>query len=697
VAALLVATAGAHGSAQQPTFSSRVNLITVDAVVFDRQGNPVEGLTQSDFTIREDGAAQAITTFEAVTLQASAPAPQGRQRVSTNAARPDAAGRWFFVVFDDVNITQFATVRAREALVQFIERALRTGDHVMIAPSSGGSNWIGELPQDREDLVAFVQRLQGERRVDTSSGRIWDSEALGITTGRDAQAQAQVARRYFENGLIQEAELSNTQEIQENFGARAPGGGVAPGLQAIRIKARQTYTEATTRIRVSLGTLERMAAALAEARGRKTLLFFSEGFIMDPSLSEFRTLLQAARNANVAVHFVDVRAPGSSLGAAGAGGGGAEFGRAVQENDAGLAMALIAREADGTRSVAVDTGGSVVTGTNLMAGLARIANEGRSYYLLGYSPANTRRDGRFRKIEVTVNRANLIVRARGGYVAPAEREPPRPLPDTLDPAVRAALDAPFGAPGIPMRLTSYVVGPPVGGKLQTLLVAEADPAPLRLQPKGGRYVATFDSYVLVHDRDRDALERGEKLVELDLPADIFARVTQTGVPIQREFSLEPGRYQATVLLRDRATGLIGSVRHEFAVPAPNQFRISTPIVTDTILPAAAGQPGRPVPIARRTFKAGTRILAAFDIYGVTENAPGSPQVSVAYALRRADGTLVAASQPQTLKPNTRGQFSVTIGVMLPAGASGEHTLHVSVRDEPAVRVLEHVEPMTISQ
>ena len=686
---LLLVTLGARGSGQQPTFPSRVELVTVDAVVFDAQGKPVEGLTRDDFTVREDGRPQAIAAFDAVTLRESTEAPRRSQRVSTNDQRPDAAGRWFFVVFDDVHITPLATARAREAIVQLVDRALRPGDSVMIAPASGGSTWIGTLPQDREDLLAFVDRLRGERRMETGADRIWDYEAMGITLGRDPQAQAQVARRYFENGLIQEAELSRSRDIRESFGD------AAPGLQAIRIKARQTYTEATARLRVSLGTLERMAAALADARGRKTLLLVSEGFIMDTTLASFRTLVQAARNANVAIHYVDASAPGGNLGQPALPGAGAEAGRAVQENDT-IALGLAVREKDGTRSIAAETGGSVVTGTNLLPGLVRIAEEGRSYYLLGYSPTNTRRDGQLRKIEVTVNRRDVTVRARGGYVEPTSAsEPARPSADKLDPAVRAALDSPFGVAGIPMRLASYVFGAQADGKVQALLVAEADLRPLRLQQFLGNYSARLDSYVLVHDRSRDSLQRDERLVEIALPPAVYEQTLRAGLPVQREFALEPGRYQATLLLRDRATGLMGSVRHEFEVPALDAFRISTPVVTDVVQPAAAGSPGRPVPVARRTFRAGTRIVAAFDVHGARRDSTGAARVTLQYSLRRDGGTPIAGGGPQPLRPNAAGQFPVAIGITLPAGASGEHELLITVRDEVSGQTIEDRELVAI--
>lgn len=687
---VLALAAGAHAVGQQPTFQTRADLVTVDVVVFDTQGNPVEGLTAGDFTVREDGRPQSIAAFEAVSLLSSPPTTAPAPRVSTNAETPDAAGRWFFIVFDDVNITQFATPRAREAIAQFIREGLRPGDRVMIAPASGGSNWTGELPQDREDLLAFIDRLQGERRVDRGPDRLLDTEAMDITLRNDRQALAQVMRRYYENDVILEAAA-----LPSDPGIRAAVD-VSPGEVLVQAKARQTFAEARSRMQVTLGTLDRMAQSLASARGRKTLLLVSEGFIADSALPVFRGVIQTARNANVAIHFVDVRAPGGPFGQPGLPGGNAEAGRATEDRDATIALALASRDADGTRSIASDTGGTTVTGTNLLDGLQRVAREGRAFYLLGYAPANTRSDGRFRKIEVTVNRPGVTVRARGGYFGPSsDRDEPRTDPDTLDPDVRAALDSPFGAPGIPMRLTSYALGPQVGGTVRTLLVAEADPSPLRLQPRDGRYTATLDSYVLVHDRARGSLERNERVIELNMPAAAWGALSQRGIPLQREFDLAPGHYQATVLVSDRKTGTIGSVRHEFEVPAAREFRITTPIVTDLLQPATGqGQP-RPVPIASRMFTAGARIAAAFEVFGASAAGTNPPAVSVAYQLKRRDGATVAAIPPQTLKPNAAGQFAVTIGITLPPNATGDHELVLSVRDEQATRVIEHVELLNI--
>jgi VWFA-related protein len=385
---LLVALAlagGSRGAGQvpaqpqaRPVFPSGVELVTVDVVVLDRQGRPVDGLTRGDFTVKENGRQQTIAAFEAVSLEESAATPTGRQRVSTNAAPPESAGRWFFVVFDDANVSQFSTPRAREVIGQFLERALRPGDRVLVAPTSGGAWWTGGVPEDRDGLGTFVSHLQGARRPETGPGRIWDYEAMAIALGRDRQAQAQVARRYFEANLIPEA-YPQDRELSRELD-------VSPGIALIQAKARETYREAAVRLDAALNTIDRIATALAQVRGRKTLLLVSEGFIMDPSRTEFRTVLQSARNANVAVYFVDVRSPEGMLGQPGMAGGGAEFGAAIEERDTTTALAFAARETEGAYSVAIDTGGRAVAGVKTVDELVKVAAESRTYYLLGYTP-----------------------------------------------------------------------------------------------------------------------------------------------------------------------------------------------------------------------------------------------------------------------------------------------------------------------
>jgi hypothetical protein len=45
---------------QQPTFRTRVDAVSVDVIVTDRQGNPVTDLTAADFEVREAGKMQSV-------------------------------------------------------------------------------------------------------------------------------------------------------------------------------------------------------------------------------------------------------------------------------------------------------------------------------------------------------------------------------------------------------------------------------------------------------------------------------------------------------------------------------------------------------------------------------------------------------------------------------------------------------------
>ena len=85
---LLVAVAAAQEPRDVPTFASKVDLVTVDAVVQDGKGRPVRGLTADDFTLLEDGKPQTIASFEAFDLGGCARGTRRGRRsgpVATNA------------------------------------------------------------------------------------------------------------------------------------------------------------------------------------------------------------------------------------------------------------------------------------------------------------------------------------------------------------------------------------------------------------------------------------------------------------------------------------------------------------------------------------------------------------------------------------------------------------------------------------
>lgn len=690
---LLTALATPPLHAQEgPSFPSQLDIVTVDVVVTDKQGNPVQGLTAADFTLREEGKPQTISSFEVATLPEFQPSTSPmRSRVSTNDPVPkDQKRPMIVIVFDDVNISAPSGSRARKAITDFLEKGLRPGDEVMIVPTAGGSWWTGRMPEDRDSLLAFVSRIEGKYRPDNGPDRIWDHEAMAIWLGRDPQILSFVARRWFENNLIPESYPTDRDA--------AAALDVSPGLAHIRAKAQTVYIAAQSRLRATLDMLTRLSEALTTMRGRKNLFLVSEGFIMDSSQGEFREALRAARQANTVVHFVDAGAVEGAAGKAGMAGGDAEFGRTTQEDDSTTLQALAIQSTQGARSVAVDTGGSFLPSTgNLGAAMTRVVEESRAYYLLGYTSSDGRHDGGYRKIQVAVSRPDVQVHARRGYYAPKDGERRKEDPDKLDPQVRHALDAPDGSGALPLRFTSYVFGPAPEGKQAVLLLAEADLSNAGLKAVGGTVSADLETFVVVHARDSGEVQHGEKQLSLSVPEARWDEVRRAGIPIRREFQLAPGAYQARLLVRDRKHGLLGTVRHEFEVPETKALRTSTPILTDAFAPGAApSDPPRPVPVARRSFRPGSRLGYAYEVFGAAADpAQGGRRVSASYVVRKADGTAVSNGPSRPLTPTGLFQLSQVLIFGAPS-EPGEYAVVLDVKDEAANASIQVVDPFLVA-
>jgi VWFA-related protein len=78
------------------------------------------------------------------------------------------------------------------------------------------------------------------------------------------------------------------------------------------------------------------------------------------------------------------------------------------------------------RKVSQETGGRVIDVGNkpekLKAAFDQIATELRSQYNVGYTPANTVKDGSFRKVEIRPKNRDYKIQARNGYYAVAPRD-----------------------------------------------------------------------------------------------------------------------------------------------------------------------------------------------------------------------------------------------------------------------------------
>ena len=243
-----------------------------------------------------------------------------------------------------------------------------------------------------------------------------------------------------------------------------------------------------------------------------------------------------------------------------------------------------------------------------MAGLARVADESRVTYLLGYEPTNAKRDGRYRKLKVEVLRPGLSVRARSGYFAAKGKERPAPEPSVAERVLRN----PFDADGIPLRLAAYVMGPaplqspvPKTG-VEVLVAGEVRLDALQTRLKDGRLVAEPKLTLVASSRSGESHESSWTLeIALEPPAP-GAEAAKAWHPFLTRIAMSPGDLRARLVVE--SGGRVGSVTVDFDVPDFTEERLSTPILSDQLLsPGALGSGGgtarRVMPVVRRRFPA----------------------------------------------------------------------------------------------
>ena len=175
-------------------------------------------------------------------------------------------------------------------------------------------------------------------------------------------------------------------------------------------KAKRMVVDYRTATLQTLSVVDGLSKGLARMTGPKTIVFLSEGFVLQDQESELRQAVGQAARAGA--HFYTLDARGLNKGTV------AEIvDQALVDSPMGATMRFDAQQ-DGTNSLAVDTGGFAIRNENNFArALDEIQRDAGTYYVIAYSPTNERFDGKYRSIAVKVKRPDAKVRARRGYLA----------------------------------------------------------------------------------------------------------------------------------------------------------------------------------------------------------------------------------------------------------------------------------------
>jgi VWFA-related protein len=556
--ALSVAASGQAQNAQPQagapgTIRTTVDLVQVDVVVTGRDGRPVKGLRQDQFSVAEDGREQRIASFDYFDVERIETAAAGETTpvvvplggvAQPEMIRQQVRDRRLIVLFFDLSSLQPADLdRSTRAAQGFIREQMSPADLVGVVIFANQLHVVADFTSDRDLLERAVGALlpghEGE---------------LSALAGATASADGTVAM---------------------------PDTGAAFTADDTEFNVFNTDRK--------LAAIEAVADLLRDIPGKKSVLQFTSGITQtgEENRSQLRATTDAANRANVSIYSVDSRglmaeAPGGDASMSAASGTGMYSGAAVfQQSDA----------RDSSRqtllTLAEDTGGrSFFDLGDLSEAFRAVQGDTAGYYLLGYYTSNAARDGRWRSIRVRVSGASgARITYREGYYAPKEfgvyttedRE------RQLDEAMRSQaplVELPIAVETAWFRLDRNQIFVPISAKLASSVLQWAQ--------KSNRREAQFDFAAEIRQAQSNRVVGALRdTITVRLDAERFQQVQQNALVYQGGIILTAGDYRLKFLARENETGRIGTFEDELTLPAAaeNRMQLSSVVLSSQIVAA----------------------------------------------------------------------------------------------------------------
>jgi VWFA-related protein len=565
----------------RPRFGTSTAAVVVDVIVRDRRGSPVVDLTRDDFEVFENGTPQRVIDFERVLPAAVTPAADAT--ATSHAASAQAVDAAHDEVGEDVTTLRGQAVTA--IVFDWLSEQSR------YEAWKAASTLLGQM--NRDDYAAVFVIDQALRRIvpftsDTAPLKVAFDYALTRTRPSSSRLRSAAA-----DALVTRSDVPLTPGAEEGApGLVAPSGvpTQGPGAELARMLQRMDAWEGYMNrqqqgISVSrglLGLVEQMSAL----PGRKTVVLFSEGLEIPENIRHTMDLVEERANVhNVSFYTVDAAGlrvhSRLALARAAIGEAGREdFSEGIANDSMGRRTEALWRDPSaGLEPLAQRTGGLYIGGTNALAeGFARINADRRFHYLLAYSSTNPRLDGSYRKIHVRVRRADVKVRARGGYVASPSIE--RTDRRGYEAPALAALAGSPSPSAFPFQ--SRAVSTPIEGQPgMTSLVAAVDTRMMTFTENPSR--RTYDGEVTVLARivskSGEALATQSQLYTMHGDLSKLDEVKQGRLLFFRTPDVPPGAHTVEWVVRDGASGDASVLRSPVSVPLP-ELR---PVVGDLLV------------------------------------------------------------------------------------------------------------------
>jgi VWFA-related protein len=529
----------------------RVDVVNVDVVVTDKEGNSVSGLTAEDFVLFEDGDRRTISNFYSFDHGRLVGTEDDPKEAADGAWPDNSTRRRMVLLFDTNSLEKRDRNRAIDAIEQFIlEQFDGTYEFAVVAYSrevqllepftADKSRVLSSLAQVRKLPVPLRRPHIWDRTFSEDNPVVARNAAFGQRSGFDQASQPRgVTSREFE---LRDRMMAGLQ----TFGYTT---------QAL-VQTMRAYSALPGRKSLLLvtGAMDIMPGA-AQLFGRGLPGVGSENRtdpmaaqIHSEVLRRFELIVKMANSAGFAIYPMSAASLDESHSSE------LDVDRKLSLSFSGAATA-VPSEIDvetAPRVMAAGTGGEFFSTTRFYGAIREIDHQTANAYVLGFQTSREP-DGDYHKIRVEAKRPGLRVRHREGYIH-LSREA-KLLEELSTPLV-------FPKDRGDIELNMEVLPPEtVSPKNVTLTVACTVPLDeVTLIPQGDDMVGRINLYLAVYDKEGKLVNVYRNQQDIQIPsrkvaaarADVPARFGLTVRDLKR------GEYTFTLTLMDDISDRYGT-------------------------------------------------------------------------------------------------------------------------------------------
>jgi len=601
-AIVLCAGAAVGGRQSQAPASSgrsvqtRSEEVLLDVVVRDKKGRAVNDLKQEDFHVLDNGDPKPIKSFRLV---------QGGEAISGGGAR-----------------TQLDPLR-QIRLVTMIFQCQDT-EPLRLAHDAAVDLLKGELPQN-----VYIAVMTIDHKLEVLQPFTNDPDLLRKAIDRatrsgttDFSKDTEIVQNQLER--IVGPNTTGAQSIQGQINNmpstdRASRAMAQMLLEMIRNEQSNAMTETG---RTSIYALLDAVKEQYRLPGRKTILYFSEGFVIPQGVEEpFHQIISIANRSNVSFYPVDARGLTSrssnqatidTLNSAAQ----SSHDQATATSDLPVSLAsssdqsvrrdqtklidtglesIRANSQSALGTLADSTGGALIANTNDFRGpLHRLAEDIQTYYEISYDPEIRTYDGSFRKITVNMSSRDLRVQSRSGYIA---------LPPTLLGYGKAlhAYEVPLltalGSPDPPQGFAFEAKALRFRGRGNQPVCDVVIDVPLanvtfQTAEAAGQFDGGLSYVILLKDGQDEVVKKFQNEVPLKVPAAKLEGLKASHFISTEHFDLPPGQYTLEAAVLDGEGHKISAQKSSVTMPPPaTGLGLSSVAVIRSVKPKDASTQG----------------------------------------------------------------------------------------------------------